>query len=513
MLLPVLLMLVSATHAQTPGTLDLTYNTSGKLIQSLGTGPDLGYGVALQDDGKIIVTGLDYESGDLYLVRYNNDGTIDASFGTGGVVNTDFGLMESTSVVRITNDGKILVGGCSSNTINPNMLLVRYLENGSIDASFGIDGKVIIDMGSTESVRDIEIAPDNKIIIIGEYEVPPDVAWLLVRLDADGNYDNTFNGTGYRKILTAFPFAVFGILPSSLALQDDNKIIVSGERFYTRRFNSDGSDDLSFAEDGIFFDPSGGIACWDIALDSYGNILLGGRSGEGFGNFGTIMKLDTNGDKDLSFGVLGKVAADIGPGINRNINTYRRILIQDDDKILAVGDWQYDILKTDISLARYSSSGVIDESFGSSGIVKSSLGSAGLDFCNDAILQADGKILIVGQSFDGVNYNTLSARYNNNGSSLGNIELAANVNDIKIYPNPLNEFSVLEFTLSKPGKVTVSISGIGGKALGQLAENEYRSPGSYIVSLADLCKSYASGIYILKIQCSDMAAAIKVVIP
>jgi len=99
-----------------PGSLDNTFGTGGKLTTDFGSSDDLGYSVALQTDGKIIVAGRSNNGlDDFGLCRYNTNGTLDNTFGTGGKLTTDFGnSSDEGRSVAIQSDGKIVVTGGSN---------------------------------------------------------------------------------------------------------------------------------------------------------------------------------------------------------------------------------------------------------------------------------------------------------------------------------------------------------------------------------------------------------------
>ncbi len=128
----------------TNGTLDTTFNSTGKVTKALGTSSAIPTGIAIQSDGKIIAIGRAIETTYqvFYLVRYNSDGSLDSTFGTGGVVSTAFGTVDDTpsAIVIQPSDGKILVAGQTSNGTRTSIALARYNTNGSLDTSFDSSG-------------------------------------------------------------------------------------------------------------------------------------------------------------------------------------------------------------------------------------------------------------------------------------------------------------------------------------------------------------------------------------
>jgi uncharacterized delta-60 repeat protein len=150
--------------------LDLTFDTDGKVITDFTGGNDLGRSIAIQQDGKIIVVGKMVDSGNenFAVTRYNVDGSLDLSFGIGGRVSTDFNLGDDEAfAVALQFDGKIVVAGSSfSNGGTYDFALVRYNSDGSLDQSFGSGGKVVTDFaGDSDEARAVAVQADGKIVL------------------------------------------------------------------------------------------------------------------------------------------------------------------------------------------------------------------------------------------------------------------------------------------------------------------------------------------------------------
>jgi len=166
---------ISLARLNQDGSLDTsTFGTNGKGTVTTPANFQNGSGaLVLQSDGKIIVAGTIFNSavdsaGNLAVVRYTSNGTLDTTFGGTGIVITDFGAEESVDDLVIQSDGKIIVEGKISNLGVSDFLLVRYNSDGSLDTTFGASGKVITDLGnSDDATLGIAIQPDNKIIIVG----------------------------------------------------------------------------------------------------------------------------------------------------------------------------------------------------------------------------------------------------------------------------------------------------------------------------------------------------------
>ena len=164
-------ILTSGIATAQPGSLDNTFGSGGKLTTAIGSSDDIGYSVAIQSDGKILVAGASGNNPnyDFALVRYNSNGSLDNTFGTGGIVTTDFGSnCDKGYSVAIQNDGKILVAGASNNGSDWDFTLVRYNSNGSLDNTFGSGGKVTTTIGIiVDYGYSVAIQSDGKILVAG----------------------------------------------------------------------------------------------------------------------------------------------------------------------------------------------------------------------------------------------------------------------------------------------------------------------------------------------------------
>jgi len=152
------------------GSLDASFGTGGIVIKDLGSGSDKAYAIVIQSDGKFVVAGqkeLGSES-DFALLRYNADGTLDSSFGASGEVNTSISSgYDIIYATELQSDGKIVVGGCSDCNSLSDFALARYNTNGSLDTTFGTNGFVVTDFGATDEVRALAIQSNGKIVASG----------------------------------------------------------------------------------------------------------------------------------------------------------------------------------------------------------------------------------------------------------------------------------------------------------------------------------------------------------
>jgi uncharacterized delta-60 repeat protein len=352
------------------GSLDTTFGSSGTVTISLSPGGiNIVNAVAIDTEDKIVVAGVSTVSGsgsqDFSLIRLNTDGSLDTSFGSGGKVTTEFGDRNSASAnaIAIQADNKIVVAGSSFVNGLSDFALARYNTDGSLDTSFGTGGMVLTDFnnGNNDVANALAIQKDGKIILAGFSNAIGSDGFLLAadfalaRYNTDGSLDTSFGIGG--KLLTNF---IFIGAPSNggddaanaVAIQTDGKIVAAGffklpvggtglptgGGFALARYNTDGSLDPSFGSGGNVITVFSGNGSSDvangIAIQSDGKIVAAGVSLVNGSDEFALARYDTDGSLDPSFGIEGKVLTDFGNGSN---DAAKAVVIQADDKIVAAG--------------------------------------------------------------------------------------------------------------------------------------------------------------------------------
>lgn len=260
----------------TAGVLDTTFNTTGYLTYSIGTGATA-TGVGVQSAGNIIVAGSSVNGGtpSFTLLRFTSSGSLDTTFGSSGITITQIGAINILNAITIQSDDKIVAIG----SVDDNLTIVRYNANGSIDTGFGTSG--IFQPNIDASVKGYDVALDSSgnIIISASIVQSEILKSMVIRLTSSGALDTTFNTTGY--VITAI---VYGSENYSVAVQSDNKIIASG---YTKgplsnqlsiaRYTTSGVLDATYGTSGVTVtDLSGDTAVYDVKLQSTNNAITGG---------------------------------------------------------------------------------------------------------------------------------------------------------------------------------------------------------------------------------------------
>lgn len=196
--------------------------------------------IALQDDGRIVMGGA--YGGNAILARWLPGGAKDETFGQAGVASLLFGGAASVSDVAIQSDGKILA------TITDSLhtfVLARYLANGTLDPDFGAGGIVRTVLGDSSAASALVLPPGGGILVAGSAVVGNVDRYAVVKYDANGALDSSFNGTG--KVVGV------GSGAGALALQSDGKILLPGNLIglSVRRLNADGTLDTTFGANGV----------------------------------------------------------------------------------------------------------------------------------------------------------------------------------------------------------------------------------------------------------------------
>jgi uncharacterized delta-60 repeat protein len=404
------LALVATAAATTPGDLDPVFGNGGIVTTEFGLGlngvsNDEGRAAELQPDGKIVVAGTSFFVGpgqtpgqDVIVARYDTHGSLDPSFGSDGKVATSIGSDFSRGHdLALQPDGKIIVAGIVYFGADPNtdvdFGLARYAPDGSLDPDFGTGGMLTTDLGSTfDYGQAVALQPDGKIIVAGATVVAGfGLSWALVRYNADGSLDGSFGSEGK---------AVSSVIGSIAAVdvQSDGRIVAVGDAFGDLglvRYNPDGSLDASFGNAGLVRTDAGGEDSFaDVTVLPDGKMVAVGTSIR----FGTpvtfsfeLARYQPDGTLDGTFGTGGRVTTSFG-GVREYASA---VVVQPDGKIVVAGATGTSDVALDFAVARYAPDGSPDTSFGVGG--KTTTDFAGsVDAAFALLLQPDGKLVAAG---------------------------------------------------------------------------------------------------------------------
>ena len=393
----VLLTAVPSAGAQA-GSLDTAFSFDGKATTNVTSGFDSAYGVAIQPvDAKIVAAGEVAGSGGRFgLVRYDTDGSLDAGFGGDGRVTTNFtSQYDAAGDVVVQGDGRIVAAGIAGGS-GSQFALARYNSDGSLDATFGGDGKVTTNFtAGSDFAFGVLVQPDGKIVAAGRAGGSGGRI-AVARYETDGDLDPTFDGDG--KVLTNF---TSGDDRADVVLLDaGGNITVAGTanylgrnaRFALARYTAAGVLDATFGGDGKVstnftrgFDGAFGA---DIQGD--GQIIVAGQAGF---NLAVARYNGADGSLDSTFGGDGKKTVTFSGGLDYADG----VKVQGDGKIVAAGAANFFGRDSKFALARFNSNGSLDTTFDTDGKVVTNFTSR-RDGAFEVALQPDGNIVAVGRA-------------------------------------------------------------------------------------------------------------------
>src|SRR5262245_30355624 len=317
------------------------------------------------------------------LVALAGDANLDPTFGSFGVVTTNLQFNNDVGIgVALQTDGKIVAVGLEHDTNNPafeQIGLVRYLPNGNLDPLFGTGGKVTTAIGTFAQGEGVAVRPDGRIVAVATVDVGGDLSFGILRYLSSGALDATF-GTG-GVTLTTFPGA--DAFATDVALDTAGGAFVCGSVsngvstfLVVAHYDQFGLLDPAFGTGGITTISLAGPAVGNtLARQSDGKIVVGGTlyTGPSFTNGAApLVRLQANGRADGAFGAgTGAVTVDAGGGLDE----FEDVITQGDGKIVAVGSTSPSPGSADgaILLARVKPSGSADGAFGVGGITKTNI--------------------------------------------------------------------------------------------------------------------------------------------
>jgi len=499
------------------GFLDSTFNSNGKVIMPIGNNNDVAFSVYIQPDGKIVVIG-NTKSGDydFALTRFNSDGSLDATFGVSGKAITDITTSNDHALFgAIRPNGKIVAAGRAymGGGTEYDFAVAQYNSDGTLDANFGTNGTVTTAMGNGDNQGyGMALQVDGKIVIAGyAYDDPPfgfDQDFAIARYDTTGTLDNTFGTNG----IVTMDFDSTAESAHDVKLENTGKILVAGE------INIAGHSDFAIArynQDGtpdISFSNDGRTT---TALDSNAYpfsmmIQPDGKIVVG-GHAGDL----PNGDFALvRYNKDGTIDSSFGingivvTDVSGSDDECFAVSLQPDLKILAAGYASIGLTQRMCAVVRYNVDGSIDSSFGVNGRVMTAFGNTDDEFRGMA-LQQDGKIVACGYTNNGTNDDFAVARYLTD-LALGVVNFSSEENSLFIFPNPIQSAAKLQYTLTQDETVSIALFDASGKMVQSFITNEKRTLGEHNEQLK-MNKNLPTGNYLLTLSNGSHSVSVKMV--
>lgn len=388
------------------GALDTTFNPplGYALYSSRTDNRDRGTKLALQADGKIVVAAYSNngKNNDLLVLRYGPSGTLDPGFGEGGIF---FFVQDGDQMpfgLALQPDGKIVVVGRTQTSGNNDVLILRLTPEGSLDASFGSGGVVVYvgPGGATDTGRGVAVQPDGKILVSCESFNGKQKDAILLRYNADGTPDPSFGTAGVAKYSGSGQGDTYGF---GIALQPDGKILQTGNGvFGTKtkqdvlllRYGPEGTLDTTFGVEGSFtysspddYDDFGDL----VALQPDGKILVVGGLREGSNSNVLVLRCDAAGKLDDGFGTNGVVSL----GSTDDYDYAWGLALQKDGRIVVAGTTSVAGVYR-AAVYRLNTDGSLDERFGTAGVFGYSAPENNNAVSYSAAVQTDGRIVVSG---------------------------------------------------------------------------------------------------------------------
>jgi uncharacterized delta-60 repeat protein len=388
----------------TRGITDESFGVDGMVVYDGAGGDGYRAGSSIIDSqGRILVCGMKIEAADydLAIWRYNADGALDTSFDTDGVVLYDGGIfLEGGEAISIDDSGRILVAGASSiSGTDQDMAIWRYNADGTLDVSFDTDGVVLYDGGTGNDVgTSIMVDGSGKILVVGDYHNGSDTDIAIWRYNADGTPDASFDTDG--KVI--YSGGSGDDRGNSITIDTSGKILVTGSidvslvnrDMIVLRYNADGTPDTTFGTNGVVLYSVGGYphSGNSIMVDSSGRILVAGQVKDASNDYLAVWRYHSNGAEDTTFDTNGLVLYDSG----NNDDDGTSLVIDNTGRIIVGGSLGRGA-DSDAAVLRYSANGVLDTNFGTNGVFMYD-GGNGDDGGSSVETDSRGRILLVGYS-------------------------------------------------------------------------------------------------------------------
>ncbi|AEV31092.1 hypothetical protein Oweho_0068 [Owenweeksia hongkongensis DSM 17368] len=478
------------------GELDISFNGNGKFIHEDKSSDEQIFGVALQGDGKILIVGPSGNSGksETYIFRLDNNGNPDPKFGSQGQVITDFGTDYTYgAAVAAQGDGKILIAGYAEEGDDNGVGLQRLMTDGTPDYSFGDSSIVFFPMdGFSHNFNYVGVQANGKIIVGGRYSDGGNRP-VLLRFQSNGMPDYNFGDSAVAVIInpTSTIYAYKYVMkPTGEIVGVGETYVNSQQTFALVQFTTNGQPDVSFGSNGVLIiNFTEKASARGVAVQADGKIVAVGyvEDGNSHDNF-ALARVFPDGTLDQNFGVNGKTSAAL---LNDDADA-SAVAILGDGKIIVAGTVD-GIWNRDFAVARFSSTGKLDKSFSLDGYSTKNMGT-GNDYVHNAVLQPNGRLVVVGSSYNTYNsgsssssYDFAAARFLAGENTFSEFE--NDLTEISVYPNPAS--SVLNIEMEDQfGDYELELVDVTGKICNQMS---LIGSGTMEVSTLN------SGLYILRV--------------
>jgi len=504
-----ILLLSNSILAQNPAR-DTTFGNNGNVRTPVGINNEDAISVVVQADDKIIAGGTQTDNPTFgpqrfALVRYQTNGDLDSTFGVNGIVLSSFLSQNWLNVIKLQTDERILAAGQSY----INFCIARYNNDGSIDSTFGTNGVTMVPTTISGSVSDLSILANGYIIIAGSNSIPgSNTEMKMMRLTDDGLVDSAFGNNGEVSSLLGF----ISTSVSSVLVQTDQKIVIGGRgkidlggnivsQMFLARFYETGLIDSSYGINGVASYPMAENVN-DMCFDAFGNIIATGEIGtNSLGTAGdiSVMRITSAGIPDSSFGTDGSNVI----SVDSYADYVNALVLQPDGKILVGGSY-FNFgggSGTDCLVIRFLDDGTPDTTFGVNGVFKTGV-SSGTDRILDMALDSRNRIIYSGAANYSVNFDFIVGRIITDLLTT-NLDILSRDSGILIYPNPSS--GLLNINCVQAKVYFTDIFNLSGQLV--YSDRNY-AHGNFNIDVSGL----EAGIYFLRLFNEESSVILKFVI-
>lgn len=495
--------------------MDSTFGLNGKVIESVQGLENSNVLVALQSDNNIIIGG-NFENNGFSVKRFTPEGLRDSTFGINGI--TFFAYGSNLNALAIQPDDKVVCVGWTFSGSTADFGIGRFTSEGHPDSTFGVGGFVTSSIGpANDNAWCLAFQPDMKIILAGtSYNISTQKDdFAIARYLSNGNVDSTFGLNG-KVILSVGDYCYDAC--RSVFVQLDGKIVLCGSSCPDSstsvgsslvRLNPDGSLDSGFGLGGIVA-TNNGIHTWAAIIQNDSKIVQGGSYHQGGGYLFGMTRYNAEGTLDTTFGDNGISHTGFN-SLNYAIITSLSVL--DNEKILAGGFAAIDNIngfnRYAFALTCYDNDGQSDTTFGINGKVLTSFDQSSSDYALSGLIQPDNKILLAGDNYFYIYGTNLALIRYLSDLNVGMITCDTPKNSFLIYPNPIHENVYCKYELATADRISIALYNLKGEIIQQFVNDEPRPMGQYNEPLR-FNRSIYSGIYILSIKSRSGSYNVKI---
>ncbi len=492
------------------GALDPTFGTNGKVTLDFNAKNDFGFPMEVLPDNRILMVGyVTINSGiDFGIARFNPDGSPDNTFGLNGKVSLDVGGFDDMPTdLFLLSDGKFLVAGTITNATEADFGLARFNANGTLDQTFGTNGITVYALTPQyDAVTSIGVQSDGKIVLAGKTgQYYPDEDIALARFNTNGSVDPTF-GTNGQVILS---IGAESSKANAIRILADDKILLTGFTHLEPivyivllvKLNANGTPDAGFGTNGIVTTQVGTYAC-------EGNNLALQQDGKIV--VGGIQDIDNQYNFIVArYNADGSPDTGFGNGgsVITDLGAWDRahaLLLQPDQRIL-LGGYSGFYPNLDFALVRYKADGSPDPTFGTAGVVKTDFNGLS-DIIFDMAFQLDGKLVAAGYAEGTLAYDFALTRYITGGTT-GSEDAINTGATFTVHPNPAREYLSVTL-LPSSGDREVCLLNTTGKIVERRTIPGSASPFTTSFATASL----VPGMYLVRITSKSSIVTEKLLI-